>query len=148
MTHPIVFNDSPSVGSPLADSPSAGSPLADSPSAGSPLADSPSGTTDAMVIRPSCLDSGFVSSPVLVSTTSPSPGGGQSSSVPTRETGLLGSSASPGPLSSSAAQLDLATSVEEGWIAVMRKKSKPSLPPLDMFLRSGKGNSKSKGTVP
>ena len=69
-----------------------------------------------------------------------------SSLVPPREFDLLGTSASPGLLStSSGVWLGEAARLEEGWIAVKRNKSKPSLPPLEMFLRSGKGVSKSKG---
>ena len=46
---------------------------------------------------------------------------------------------------SSEAWVAEAAKVEDGWIAVKRKKSKPFAPPLDMVLWSGKGNFKSKG---
>ena len=95
-----------------------------------------------MVIQPSGPDS--VSTPVPDLAVSPGPGGGLSSSIPTRGTVRLGSPASPGPQSSSGAWRGEAAREEEAWIEVKRKKSKPSLPPLDMLLRSGKGDSKSK----
>ncbi len=38
-----------------------------------------------------------------------------------------------------------AAKVEDGWIAVKRKKSKPFAPPLEMNLWSCKGGSESKG---
>ena len=37
-----------------------------------------------------------------------------------------------------------AAKIEDGWIAVKSKRSKPSTPPLDMNLQSHKGNFKSK----
>ena len=99
-----------------------------------------------MDARPSSLDP--IPSPIPVLATSLGPGEGLSSSGPPKEIVLLGASASPGPLSTSSGDwLGEAARVEEGWIAVKRNKSKPSLPPVDMFLRSGKGVSKSKGKL-
>lgn len=94
-------------------------------------------------VRPSSQDP--IPSPVPDLAALPSLGGGLSSLVPPRENALLSAPASLGLLSvSSEAWLGEVARVEDGWIAVKRKKSKPSVPPLDMNLKSCKGGSKSK----
>lgn len=40
-----------------------------------------------------------------------------------------------------------AKKVEDGWIVVKRKKTRPSAPPLEMNLRSCKGGTKLKSTL-
>ena len=71
--------------------------------------------------------------------------GGQSSSDSPRE--IVVASASPRfhCFISSEAWVAEVAKVEDGWIAVKRKKTKPSTPPLDMNLRSRKGDIKLKG---